>query len=791
MAVASRYWRVYFRSRVNYSASQLAWASLMPKDADGNNLTTGLTITNVAPLINATTYPLTALIDENTGTYCGINYASSNSATWYYIQFNYAAPVLVDRFLCNIYEAISLNGNTIVAANLVDMIVDSSFDNVTWLRQALIYGPIPTGGLNTLVAALTSSGLYPLPSAFEIGGGGGIYGIVSEDGVALPNRPVYLFERETFYRVGFTTTNEYGGYAFNGLNMAREFTVMSVDPSGPPYKNALIWDRIKPINTKGNLLPQSAFWARRSRERSLGGVASFAGYINSVYKYLKANVLGSCETNWWSNSQALNNFDFYPDTAAGGALMFLKSPRYRTTDALNLGLILYTGNGCFNGVNAAGNSACYQNLTFEYIIKAPQAPEGTLFIGWWGNRDSDDVTNTNSSNYNGYPAGPTLEVTTTTLNVRMPLGTNNLSIIRATTPIVAGAIYHVMVTFEQDVAIKLYVNGALIQTTAVSGSGRLFGWCKNYYATAFASTPMESWDYVYDYSPAAIRRFRGCMFVGTGNNSGNPAGWGGGVALTAIYGRTFSLQDVETFYDSMVNWETHIVPVGQSGYAGEVEADNPNYYWRLNELSGIRGVTTLVGQKDTVSWFEGSPGYNATGFTSGVGALTTSNGALIISGAAPIVQSIFTFECFIRPSASGTYRLFLTRVYNAGTYLHLSLVSGVLILTIIDHSGTTSTVTCPGTLSIGTAYHIAVIYDPWVTKLCNFVINGVVVSTQAATAVPDMISKTQSWCGIGCNPSSTGPSIQERFQGQMGEVAIYNYAVPVGRIAAHYAARNS
>lgn len=204
MAVASRYWRVYFRSRTNYSTAQLAWASLMPKDANGNNLTTGLTITTNATLINGTTYPLTALTDENTGTYCGINYPSSNATSWYYFLFTYASAVLIDRFLGNIYQATSLNGNTIITASLVDVMVDSSEDNVTWFRQSNLYQPIPNGSADTLFAALASSTVYPLPSAREIGGGGGIYGIVSEDGVALPNRPVYLFERDTFYRVGLS-----------------------------------------------------------------------------------------------------------------------------------------------------------------------------------------------------------------------------------------------------------------------------------------------------------------------------------------------------------------------------------------------------------------------------------------------------------------------------------------------------------------------------------------------------------------------------------------------------------
>jgi hypothetical protein len=638
--------------------------------------------------------------------------------------------------------------------------------------------------------------VYPLPSAREIGGGGGIYGIVSEDGVALPNRPVYLFERDTFYRVGFTTTNEYGGYAFSGLNTEREFTVMSVDPSGPPYKNALIWDRIRPINARASLTPQSAFWARRCRDASLGSLVSFAGYVQGgVYRWLKTNILGSCETTYYTGNQSLWGFDFYPDTLVGGSLLFLKSPRYRPVSPQNLGLILHTGHGCFNGLNTAGNSSNYQRLTFEYIIKVPQSGEGSLIIAWSGSRDSDDASFLTGENYTGYACGPTLEVTTTTLNVRIPLGTNNLSTVRATASVVSGALYHVMVTFEQDVELKLYMNGVLAQTTAITATGRIFGWNKGHYQYNY-QIGYEDWNYTYSAGESrlsAIRRFMYCTITGTGGKTDNTgaAGFGGGIALAAMYGRVFSLLDVQNFYDSMVNWESHVVPVTYSGYVGEVEADNPAYYFRLNELSSVRGVVSWLGAKDTLSVFEGTPGFNATGFTTGTGALTTSNGGVVLLGSSPIIQSIFTFEVFIRPSASGTYRLLLSRVYNSSTYVYISLVSGVLSLTLIDHGGTTTTLTCPGTLSVGTAYHIAISYDPYVSKLCKFIINGVTVSTQTATAVPDIVSKAISWTGIGVNPTGTAPSYSERFQGQMGELAIYNYEVPEARIAAHYAARNT
>lgn len=795
MAVPCRYWRIYFRSRTNYTTAQLAFASLMPKDVSGANLTTDLTITTNATLINGTTYPLTALVDGSASTYCGINYPSSNANTWYYFTYTYASAVLIDRLLCNIYDATSLKGSTIVVASLVDIVIDSSEDNVTWVRQGILYGPITSGGTDILIGALTSSGLYPIPSALEIGGGGGIYGIVSEDGVAQPNRPVYLLERETQYKVGYTTTNEYGGYSFNGLNLAREFTVFSIDPSGPPYKNALIWDRIRPINTKGNVTPQSSFWARRARDPALGGVVAYSGLMDGVYKQLRTNVLGNSETIYYNNATALAGFDFYPDSAVGGAILFLKSPRHRTVNPLNLGLHLPVCSGCFNGVNASGNSSSYAQLTFEFIIKTPQAGETGLVIIWWGTRDSDDYNHSDLDSYFGPPSGPAIEVTNTTLNVRIPLGTVNFSTVRCTTPVVAGQIYHVMVTYEVDEAIRLYMDGVLVQTTTIAGSGRIFTWSRGKRYSNHFIVATEDWNYTYDSGVyGAMRRVTGCSILGYGTNSNvGPAGWGGGLGMTAFYGRKFSDADVATFYDSFVNWETHVAPVYMSGYCGEVEADNPKYYFRLNELAQTRGIVSYVGHKDMWSSYEGAPVLNATGFVAGAGALTTSNGGVYLRlNNSPVIESIFTVEFFIRPSSvAGTQRLLLQRVYNSSSYVYVSLVAGVISLTIIDHSGTTNVVTCPGTFVAGTVYHIGLTYDPFVEKLCRWVVNGVLVGSFPAVGIIDTVIRHTAWFGIGFNPTSTGPSVSERFQGQIGELAIYNYPVPTERLQVHYAARNN
>lgn len=799
MTTPVRFWRLYFRSINTYNYGQLIFRTLKPHDASGNPLTSGVSLSISAGLMNGTSFPLANLIDIDTAsaTYCGVNYPDYQTTTsWRFVQFTYTDPVLWDFLLANISET-ALNGNSVVPANSVDFCIDSSPDNVTWNRQAMVYRPVLAANGDYKFSATTKSTTYPIPSRINIGGSGGIYGIVSEDGVAQADRPVLLFERDTFYKVGYTTTDQNGGYAFNGLNENREFLVMSYDPSGPPYKNALVWDRILPINTKGNLAPQSAFWARRCRESSLGMLVSYADYLNgATYRYFRSNILGHAE-NMLQTTEQFWGFDFYPDTRVGGSIRFLKSGRHLSPTANNNGLFIRAGQGAVNGRNQASPPENYTNLTWEYIFKAPAPSETALIFMWGGRRDSDDHAYYGYDDYWGYygmTAGPTLEVTSAVMNVRLALSTRNLSIVRASAPVVAGEIYHVMVTYEQDATVKLYVNGVLVQTTAITGGGRLWSWLRSNNPTN------ENWDYIATTNQpnGAARRFDALAIGGYGTPThGHGSGWGavpaahgGGFGLAAMYYRTFTDAEVASFYDSYQNWDTHVVPPKYAGYMAEIEADNPVYYFRMNELQSQRPINAL-GQQDYFAWYEGNPVFNATGFVTGSSAITTSNGSLLLNNFSTLATT-FTVECFVRPSSvTGTTRIWLLRIYNGNPPMYLSLVAGNLQLSIVDVTGTTTTVFfVHPNLVAGTAYHLAVTYDPWGEKKTRLYINGVQANEQTATVFPDTY-RTATWLCIGANASATAPTISERFQGQIGEFAAYNYVLPPARVQAHYDARNT
>lgn len=797
MPAPARYWRVYFRSTSVYDYAHIGFNSLKLYDAAGTHLSaSGVTITSQANMLAG--YALTNLTDSDDASAAVPNYTGyRTTTTWNSFTFDFGVgnSVLVDHILIRLSGS-TYTTNTVIAPETMDFMVDSSTDNITWSRLNMFYSPIKAVATDYRLGLLPTSSYYPGPLRTEVGGGGGIYGIVSEDGVALPNRPVVLIDRVTMSKIGYTTTDANGGYVFNGLNENNEYMVLSYDPSGPPYKNALVWDRIQPINTKSNLTPVSAFWARRTRDSALGGVVSFSNYLNgAVYRFFGGNVLGM-ESLWFADATLYTGFDWATTTAVGGAIKFLKSNR--TASSNGHGLVLHPGAGTAMGKNVSGAVENYSNLTFEFIFKAPETNESSLIFVWGGTRDSDDYPMFGYDNYNGYfmrAVGPTLEVTPTAMNVRFPLGARNRSTVRATSSVVAGAVYHVMIAYEENVELKLYVNGALIQTASLTGAGRLWGHTQ-------ITTNFENWDATTAVSggnrlEATIRRLDHLYIGGTGNAAMTyainnalweiPPGWGGAVGFVALYHRKFSATDVTNFYDSYANWETHTITSLKSGYVAEVEADNPALYFRLNEVTRPTYVASMYGSRSYVGTYEAGAVLGATGFVAGSTATTTSNGALYFAYAC--LSTPITIEMFCRPSSvTGTQRLFLIRRANDIAPLYVSMISGALSLSVTDASGTVTTFTLGQTLVAGQSYHLAIQYDSWVTKKVILYVNGVKISEQQATVIMNM--QFQDFLGIGCNPSGTAPTISERFQGELAEVAIYQYILPASRILAHYDARN-
>lgn len=376
--------------------------------------------------------------------------------------------------------------------------------------------------------------------------------------------------------------------------------------------------------------------------------------------------------------------------------------------------------------------------------------------------------------------------------------------VRCTTTVTPGTMHHVMVTYAQDSTIKLYLDGVLVQTTAIPGTGRLWGHAtlqpSDYtYSVTVAVDEFDGFNSSYPLQ-GALRRLVRCLVAGNGNVAGTSSaynavdmlagpGYGGAFGVVGLYGRVFSDADVATFYDSFVNWDTHTVLTTLSGYMGEVEADNPNFYARMNELAKPTRMESVLGQRAHIGTYETAAGFGATGFVGGTTAINTAAGGAVLQGVT--LNTEFTIEFFMRPaSVAGNQCLLLTRRNDTSPNIYLAMVGNKLELRIVDKSSTLSTIpfATPALLP-GQDYHIVVTYDPWSTFKCVLYVNGVLASESAAPAIPHTMYGHLS---IGCNAQySNGTDVSERFNGVMGELAIYNYALSAARVQAHYDARSS
>lgn len=809
MAAPARYWRVRVQLGSggfwgSTAVGKCRWFNAAGVDLSKDLLAAAITITGGTDI--RTGGATTNLVDASNSTEIWFAPYHTWDSHIMNLTFDFGTPVLPDYVEMVITPTETGPWGTqpsMHPTTLTPVYVFSSSNNTNWDIQCFNDRPFSAYNTAYRLSTTVSSKDYPVPSRTNLGGSGGIYGIVSEDGVALPNRPVYLFDRTTMSKIGFVTTDQYGGYAFNGLNELKDYMLLSTDPSGPPYKNALVWDRINPINTKGNIVPVSPFWARRARHPQLGGVVSCANYLSgTTYCWIGGNVLG--QEGHYQHHGVQFGFDFVivPEAStAGGTLKFLKSNR--TTTSTGMGMTVFDSEGVVSPTNAAAQPENYSALTFEYIFKAPSAGESALIVVHAGTRDSDDARQYAYDNWQGHTgrgAGPTLEVTTAAINVRFPLGASNRATVLCTAVITPGTVYHVMVAYKESDYIELYVNGALAQKTLIAGGGRLYG------HNLWAGTTNENWDYLWNgtyMNPAYIRRLNVVHIGGYGQTpygqtsdvSTIPPGYGGAVAFVGKYYKTFSAAEVASFYDSYLNWDTHTVGSTQSGYMAEVEADNPAFYTRLNDLAQPAKIPCVIGQCDYFGTYEAATLYNRVGFVSGSTAVNFSNGAAVLTGVR--ISTVFSLEFFCRQtSTAGTQRILLTRRYNGNPHIYLTAIAGALSLSLCDNAGQTVDISLGHTLVYNTATHVVVTYDPWTSKFCRLYINGVMVTEKGAPVIAEVYANTWNtpfltWLGIGCNPSGTTPTIAERFYGDMGELALYQYELPAARIAAHYAARNA
>jgi hypothetical protein len=222
------------------------------------------------------------------------------------------------------------------------------------------------------------------------------------------------------------------------------------------------------------------------------------------------------------------------------------------------------------------------------------------------------------------------------------------------------------------------------------------------------------------------------------------------------------------------------------GYPCQVIGDGPVAYWRMNETTttttadvmGNVGVATETGTQS--NGLGVGPGPIGTSNSDPVWQNTNAGGYLLVADDTDLrITGDLTIEMIVYfENGGGTDNLF-SRGGNGEYHLQVSN-AGVLTFCQGNGSGNECESTASGFIPNNTYTHIAIVRDATSSpKRVLFYKNGAFVSSSTYTqAVTAQALST----GIGENPASTGAP----WDGNIDEVAVYNYQVPADKILLHY-----
>lgn len=805
-SVPVRYWRIgWGRSVSDTNSYAFEIATLQLYDSSDTHLTasggaTPPTITLSGSSTDAydlVTYPLSNLTDENETTHVALYSTGVQLEEPRYVEYDFGVgnEVLLDYFkianVTNDVQALYPNwiGDGGNAAGW-DLFVGASVDGTEWMLRywtpKFLKGNTTAGTLYTVAGnEVSSTNNYGL-GQLRVGGSnstGAIYGIVSEDGNVYPNRPVFLYDDATGTKIGNTFTDQYGGYAFSGLDISRVYTVLSRDFSGPPYKNALVYDRIQPVNAVNANASPNAFFELRNKDPDIISFFHITGENTNI---------GSTAQKWLYQGKMSSGASIFDDRARalGQTNGVIGTGKFEGSQ-IKTALGTYANEGNFfwfpkyaknNGVEAvypdtqdilcvamppdypggdrtlSGSASAF---TVELYAQMPETGEDDGYYFWSGGNDNGYAW------VGGVPQhdGTNLLIPAT---IRIGLGGNidghgriqislNYGGTMATrfdtgaSYIPNGDIVHIAFTHVNKQECKLYIDGVLYGTTSLVGTSDLY----ISLITDFNFSPPMTQNYTPSQNLAtdlgnntAATRVGSSMAIfgsdGGVTNLIRPAGPGGAFGHAACYGRAFVQAEITDLYDSIAQWSTMYVAPVYGGYSGEVEKDIPVWYYIGNQATtaalgllessqlGFRGTPALFGPNAPTAL--STP---LRGTSDSFGATSDNNGFCIqnaTDGFGPWSLEFFTE--ITQFSTSATMYL-INRISWEGTSNSESdwgvyiTGTGDVFYQYRDVDDATLVDTAFGvTLSLNTVYHVCITFDP--EGDVTLYLDGTAQSAQAA-----------------------------------------------------------
>lgn len=226
-------------------------------------------------------------------------------------------------------------------------------------------------------------------------------------------------------------------------------------------------------------------------------------------------------------------------------------------------------------------------------------------------------------------------------------------------------------------------------------------------------------------------------------------------------------------------------------YSAEVLADSPLAYYRLGEASG----TTLVDSSGNArnGTYSGTPTFGTAGLLTGdTDTCVDFSGddyATVTSATWMNTPSTLTVEAWVVPDTITGDRIIASRTdwglgpSSSTRGWHLIIQGGQFNVGLRMTDSTYHDAKVGPTLTVGTKYHVALVWDTAVGWVLY--INGASAASSAA-----LVGKSLGNPGNALRISRENYGVGF-FDGRIDEVAIYGTALSASRIAAHYTAGTS
>ncbi len=215
---------------------------------------------------------------------------------------------------------------------------------------------------------------------------------------------------------------------------------------------------------------------------------------------------------------------------------------------------------------------------------------------------------------------------------------------------------------------------------------------------------------------------------------------------------------------------------GGSAYKAAILADTPSAYWRLGEPSG----TTAV---DEIAAFNGAYVSGTTLGTTSLITDTPADTAMTVAAGSAKGMSLAsvgslnfntgTVEAWVRPTGIGTgFRAIVVKDNAWGLFVHNNH--------FITYNWSAGAEHDSGLYAPGGPHHVVFVFDSGVSNGSKLYIDGVLVGSAYTHTVQSQVAASVH---VGCALSAS-----QELDGVVDEVAIYNYKLTAGQVAAHYSA---